>query len=282
MHMFALMAQLEAQQRPFAVATIIDATPHNTPGRTAFKMIVTADGVVHGSIGGGALEYAMLNEALDMIRKGTRTRVIQNPLCDKEQGGIGMACGGEATVLIETFIPAPPLYIFGGGHIGTFLARYAADVGFDVTVIDARPEFATLDGHPGACDAWCRDYKDAAQNATFPPNAFFVIVTHRHIADEDVVRALALRPDLTPSYIGCIGSAPKLAKIFRDMIDTGVPREALERVHAPIGLDNGGISAAEIAISIMDEIIATRHGKTMRDAMCAKKHPLSREMAADK
>ena len=108
----------------------------------------------------------------------------------------------------------------------------------------------------------------------FPQNAYFVIVTHQHIGDENCLRALLSRADLNPKYIGLIGSSKKLATVFRHLLDDGFSREQLEFVHAPIGIDHGGQSANEIAISIATEIISVRYGKTLADGMSLKKHPL--------
>lgn len=271
MNYYAYMAQLEERNEPFAIATIVDAT-NNCPGRTSFKMIVTRDGKVFGSIGGGGIEYQTRNTALEMLRTGERTRIVEHHLTT-EPGGNGMACGGDAQVFIETVIPQPQLFIFGGGHIGTALTRYATDVGFAVTVIDNRPEFASKERHPQAADVWCKSYDDIA-TTDFPQNAYFVIVTHQHIGDEICLRGLLSQPNLTPKYLGCIGSAVKLSRVFREIIDSGISADALETVRSPIGIDNGGVSASEIAISIIAEIIAARYNKPLQDAMCVKKHPL--------
>ena len=207
--------------------------------------------------------------ARDMIRNGERMRILNEDFNDKDGNG----CGGKADILIETVIPRNALVIFGGGHIGTALARYASDIGFDVTIIDDRPEFATLEGHPGAIAAFCASYEEIP-TLDLPQNAFFVIVTHQHTGDRTCLESVLRRPELTPKYVGCIGSAVKLKHIFELMIEAGVPRDALEKVHAPIGVDNGGITAAEIAISIACQLTAVAHGKTLLDAMSAKRHPL--------
>ena len=272
MHFFETLAHLEATSTPFALVTIVEASA-NAPGRTSFKMCVTEDGHIIGSIGGGALEYGAKNTALEMMRTGERTRLETYELTDKDQGGIGMACGGSVQVFIETIAPRKKLYIFGGGHIGSALTRYASDVGFDVTVIDDRPDFASKTAHPQAADVKCCAYEDAVQ-LEFAHNAFFVIVTHQHIGDGTCLQGLLKRPEITPQYIGLIGSAKKLNRVFLKMIEDGYDAEALARVHAPIGIDHGGQNANEIALAIATEIVAVKYGKHLQDAMSAKKHPL--------
>lgn len=273
MNFFEYLSHLEETDTPFAIATIVHASD-NSPGRTAFKMCVTEDGAVFGSIGGGALEFNARNTAVEMLKSGERTRLMDYQLKDKAVGGIGMACGGEAQVFIETILPRRQLVIFGGGHIGAALTRYAVDVGFDVTIIDNRPDYATRERHPSATHCIVADY-DAMDAIEFPKNAFFVIVTHQHIGDNACTKALLKRENLNPAYIGLIGSAKKLARVFHNMIAEGYAREALLAIHAPIGIDTGGQSANEIAIGIAAQIIAAKYGKNLADAMDQKKHPLS-------
>ena len=272
MHFFETLAHLEATSTPFAIVTVVSASAYS-PGRTAFKMCVTEDGKITGSIGGGALEYGAKNAALEMLRTGERTRLVTYNLTEESQGGIGMACGGTVQVLIETIAPRQKLYIFGGGHIGSALTRYASDVGFEVTVIDDRPEFASHEAHPQAAAVQCCSYEEAVK-LDFATGAFFVIVTHQHIGDGTCLEGLLKRPELAPKYIGLIGSAKKLGRVFNQMIDDGYSRESLEFVHAPIGVDHGGQNANEIALSIATEMVAVKYGKVLCDSMSAKKHPL--------
>ncbi len=270
---YEYLASLEAKSEPFAVVTVIHAS-ENSPGRTAFKMCVTQDGQIVGSVGGGALEYGAKNDALEMLRTGERTRVVKYFLKDKEDGGNGMACGGEAQLLIETVMPRPHLYIFGGGHIGSALTRYASDVGFDVTVLDDRAEFSAPEAHPQAHDCvTLGSYEDVGQ-MSFVRQAYFVIVTHQHIGDGAVLKGLLMHGDLDARYIGLIGSSKKLGRVFNEMVGEGYSEEALRFVHAPIGVDHGGQSATEIAIAIAAELIAARNGRELADSCASKKHPL--------
>lgn len=271
MHFYEYLANLEAKGKVFAIATIVSAS-ENSPGRQAFKMCVTEDGKIVGSIGGGGLEFKARNTALEMMRTGERTRLETYHLNQTPQG-IGMACGGDAQVLIEIIKPHERLFILGGGHIGSALTRYATDIGFDVTVIDDREDYSKPEVHPMAAATMTCKYSDIA-NIDLPQNAYFVIVTHQHIGDEACLRGLLSHADLNPKYIGLIGSSKKLAAVFKHLLDDGFSREQLEFVHAPIGIDHGGQSANEIAISIATEIISVRYGKKLADGMSSKKHPL--------
>ena len=267
MNFYTKLAELETANKPFAVVTILNASI-NSPGRTSFKMCVTMDDSF-GSIGGGGVEYKMQRIARDMIRNGEKMRTLHEDFNDRDGNG----CGGDAEILIETVIPRPALVIFGGGHIGTALTRYADDIGFSVTIIDDRPDYAKMDDHPGASHAICSSY-DALDSVDFPSDAFFVIVTHQHTGDRACLEAVLRRPEISPRYVGCIGSSKKLKFVFEQMMENGISRELLEKVHAPIGIDNGGVTACEIAISIAAQLTAVAHSRELADAMSAKKHPL--------
>lgn len=271
MNFYAYLAHLEETLTPFALVTIVEASVHS-PGRTAFKMCVTEDGHVEGSIGGGGLEYKARNTALEMLRSGEASRLVTYHLTSEEDGGIGMACGGDAQVFIETIAPRRQLVIFGGGHIGSALARYAHDVGFEVTIYDDRPEFAA--SHPCAHTQVCEYTQEGLGALSLPRHAFFVIVTHKHVGDRACLEALLRHDGLEAAYIGLIGSSKKLAVTFNTLMEQGISREALEGVHAPIGVDHGGQTANEIAIAITTELIAVRHDKKLQDTMSAKKHPI--------
>ena len=133
MSLFKTIAELEESQTPFAIVTIINAT-ESSPGRTAFKMVVTQT-ASWGSVGGGTLEYQAQKLAREAMIRRIPTQTLSVDLTDEALGGNGMACGGHADLLIETFQPAPKLFIFGGGHIGTALTNIMSRCGFEENTI---------------------------------------------------------------------------------------------------------------------------------------------------
>jgi len=161
-------------------------------------------------------------------------------------------------VYIDPIAPAPALYVIGAGHVGWHLARAAAEAGFRIHVIDDREKFANADRFPAAENIEVDDIAAWLDRAELPPTAYVVIVTRGHTHDFDALRALAAR-DLR--YLGLIGSRAKVARVFDALEAEGMPIQHLTRVHAPIGLDIGAITPAEIAVSILAELIAIRHGK---------------------
>jgi xanthine dehydrogenase accessory factor len=229
----------------------------STPQRTGAKMLVFADGRTIGTIGGGCYENDALGRAREAIASG-RAALVKYDLNDDFAQESGLICGGQMEVYIDPIAPAPALYVIGAGHVGWHLARAAADAGFRIHVIDDREKFANADRFPAAENIEVDDIAAWLDRADLPPTAYVVIVTRGHTHDFDALRALAAR-DLR--YLGLIGSRAKVARVFDALRAEGMPVECLARVHAPIGLDIGAITPAEIAVSILAELIAIRHGK---------------------
>jgi xanthine dehydrogenase accessory factor len=253
-----LPAAAAALQRgePAALVTIVRSNG-STPQRAGAKMLVFADGRIVGTIGGGCYENDAIGRARQAIATGTPA-FVKFDLNDDFVQESGLICGGQMEVYIDPIAPAPALYIVGAGHVGWHLARMAADAGFRIHVIDDREKFANAERFPAAETIEVDDIGAWLHRAELPPSAYAVVVTRGHTHDFEALRALAAR-DLR--YVGLIGSRAKVARIFEALEAEGMPVECLGRVHAPIGLDIGAITPAEIAVSILAELIAIRHGK---------------------
>lgn len=157
---------------------------------------------------------------------------------------------------VEPVIPAPQLIIAGGGHIGHAVCRLATTVGFDVTVIDDRPRFASATCHPDAKQTRCGEIASELSEAPTSEHTYILIVTRGHRHDGSVLAAALQKP---ARYIGMIGSRRKGLLIRRRLIEEGhASLEAMEKVVSPIGLDIGAQSVEEIAVSIVSQLIAVR------------------------
>jgi xanthine dehydrogenase accessory factor len=229
----------------------------STPQRTGAKLLVFADGRTVGTIGGGCYENDAIGRAREVIASG-KPALVKYDLNDDFVQESGLICGGQMEVYIDPISPAPRLYIVGAGHVGFHLARAAQDAGFSIHVIDDREKFANRERFPSADAIVVDDIAAWLHRAEVPSTAYVVVVTRGHTHDFDALRGLAAR-DLR--YLGLIGSRAKVVRVFDALLAEGMPPECLERVHAPIGLDIGAITPAEIAISILAELIAVRHGK---------------------
>jgi xanthine dehydrogenase accessory factor len=228
----------------------------STPQRTGAKMLVFADGRTVGTIGGGCYENDALGRAREAIATG-KPLLVKYDLNDDFVQESGLICGGQMEVYIDPIAPAPRLYIIGAGHVGFHLARMASEAGFRIHVVDDREKFANADRFPAADDVVVDDIGRWLHDADLAPAAYVVVVTRGHTHDFEALRALAAR-DLR--YLGLIGSRAKVTRIFDALEAEGMPQACLAKVHAPIGLQIGAVSPQEIAVSILAELIAVRHG----------------------
>ena len=219
-------------------------------------MLVFADGRTVGTIGGGCYENDAFWKARDAIGSG-RPALLHYELNDDFAEENGLVCGGRMDVHIDPLAPDPRLYVVGAGHVGWHLARMAADAGFKLHVVDDREKFANRERFPSAQEVVAEPIPDWLASADLPASAYVVIVTRGHQHDLQALRILLGRE---LGYLGLIGSRAKVARIYSALADEGVPVERLERVHAPIGIDIGAVTPAEIAISILAELIAVRRG----------------------
>lgn len=252
-----LPAAAAALERGEAVALVtIVRSNGSTPQRTGAKMLVYADGRTVGTIGGGCYENDALGKARQAIASG-KPILIKYDLNDDFVQESGLICGGQMEVYIDPLAPQAELFVIGAGHVGWHLARAARDVGFRIHVVDDREKFANVERFPDAAEIVVDDIAAWLHRTDLPPAAYVVVVTRGHTHDFEALRALAAR-DLR--YVGLIGSRAKVVRIFDALEKEGMPAECLARVHAPIGLDIGAVSPAEIAVSILAELIAVRRG----------------------
>jgi len=213
------------------------------------KCLVQLDGTVHGTLG-----IPQVDEAVRSVVPGDATvpedlaRVVR----------LQVEGQGEAAVFVESLCPEPTLYLFGGGHISLAVAQIAAGVGFRIVVVDDRPEFANRDRFPVAQETLVREMDRAFEDLEIDDLSYIVSVTRGHSHDREVIRSAV---HTQAAYIGMIGSRRKITALWGDLEADGVPRDLLDRVHAPIGLDIGADTPEEIAVSIVAELIHARRRK---------------------
>jgi xanthine dehydrogenase accessory factor len=159
-------------------------------------------------------------------------------------------------ILAEPVLSRPVLLIAGGGHVGCALAWQAAMIGYDVTVVDDRPEYTDASRYPDGVKTVCGDIPGFL--AAFPcgPETSIVLVTRGHLCDAAALEVCIRKPT---GYLGMIGSRRKTALMRREFLQSGrATEEEWSRIHAPIGLDIGALSVPEIAVSIAAQLIAVR------------------------
>jgi xanthine dehydrogenase accessory factor len=253
---FAAANDALARGETVALVTIVRAQG-STPQRVGSKMLVYADGRTVGTIGGGCYEHDAFGKARLAIAGG-KPALVRYELSDDFAEENGLVCGGQMEVYIEPLTAAPRLYIIGAGHVGWHLATLARETGFRIHVVDDREKFANEDRFPGAAQIVVDDIASWLESAELPAEAYVAVVTRGHQHDLSALRAL-VRRELR--YVGMIGSRAKVTRVYEALAAEGVSADALKRVRAPIGLNIGAVTPAEIAVSILAEMIAVRHGR---------------------
>jgi xanthine dehydrogenase accessory factor len=158
-------------------------------------------------------------------------------------------------VLVEPVVGSPRLVVFGGGHVGAKVAEAAAFTGWRVTVIDERAEFSDPARFPFAERTVTSDYSDLTRTLELDGDTYAVVATRGHQQDAAIVEQLAR---LGLRYLGMLGSKRKVILTWNLLAERGMPRELLDRIHAPVGLTIGADTPAEIAISVVAQMVAVR------------------------
>jgi xanthine dehydrogenase accessory factor len=215
---------------------------------------VRDDGSTAGTVGGGRVEADVQAAAREVMETGKPRRLSFDLGANDSLDG-GPICGGQVEVLVEPILPVPRVFIFGAGHISKSLSKIAALAGFSPIVIDDRAEFANSERFPDAEAVHAAAYEDVFPGLPIDAGSYIVIVTRGHQDDARVLRLAAGTP---ARYVAMVGSRRKVASVTRELQEGGVPRAALERLYAPMGLDIGAIFPEEIAVSVVAEMIAVR------------------------
>ncbi len=239
-HPIEILAKAIKRKQPAVLATVVDVRGAS-PAKVGAQILLLDDRTTVGTAGGGRLESAILEDACLALTDGV-PRLTHYSLTEEGPESVGTLCGGEVRVFIQPFLPAPQLIIVGGGHIGRPLKVMGEVAGFDVTMVDVQPGCADFPG---------------LESVHLTADSFIVLITTDHVSDEAALRQVIHSP---ARYIGMIGSRHKCATILGHLRADGIGEEALAHAYAPIGLDLGGPSPEEIAVSILAEVIAVRRG----------------------
>jgi xanthine dehydrogenase accessory factor len=245
-------AQKAAEGKKVALVTVTE-TSGSSPASAGQMIAVLADGSTAGTVGGGASEYRIIQQALEAIKKGER--VFKFSFDHSENG---MICGGSMAGFGNVLGSGQNLCVFGGGHIAQSLARMAVHSGFSVTIVEDRPEFAS--DFESARYVLCRaeEYEKTDPAST---SDYVVICTRGHKTDADALRYCFTKKF---DYLGMIGSEKKVSEVFDKLRGEGVEQKELERVYAPIGLDIADSLPAEIAVAILAEILLVKNKGSLR------------------
>jgi xanthine dehydrogenase accessory factor len=245
---FAAAAAAAAAGGP-AVAFVSLFLRHGRGLRFEARVLVLAGGRLIGTLGSAWADERARDTAIEQMRHGT-ARVV--------------ALGEGQELLIEPVTSRPQLVVAGGGHVSRAIARQARLLDFDVVIFEDRPEFADPDRFDGAT-VLGGDLTAAIASFDYAPLSYLVVATRGHKLDADcVTAAVATRVP----YIGLLGSRRKTILIADMLREQGVDETRIAAIHAPVGLDLGGRTPAEIALSVLAEITQMRHhgtGRPLRD-----------------
>jgi len=252
------LARLRRERTPVMLVSV-DSIVGSTPREPGARMLVTAD-AIHGTIGGGNLEFQACRIARDQLAQGGDGGLQRFPL----GAGLGQCCGGLVNLMFERLDPdadwpqaeiedaSIELYLFGAGHVGQALVRVLRDLPVNIHWIDTRDGMLPR-RPPAGLDAICTDTPEAEVDAA-PAGAYFLVMTHDHGLDQRLSEQILKRDDFV--YFGLIGSRSKRRLFETRMRRRGLDPRRFENMTCPIGI--GGIGSkqpSQIAISVAAEIL---------------------------
>ena len=250
-------------------------------------MAVSEDGEVVGSVSGGCVESAIVQEAEEVFATG-EPKLLTYGISDDEALGVGLPCGGEIDVFVAradpellrravaelelgrlvsveaagdrlelSSRPAPRLVVVGAIDTAEALCRIAHDLGWRTIVVDPRERWATRERVPSA-DEIAVEWPDEALGRLEPDDGTAVVV----LAHQDQIDLPALRTALEGDafFVGAIGSRRTQERRREALLELGVNEVAVDRIRGPVGLDVGAQTPPETAVAIMAEILAVRAG----------------------
>ncbi|NWH06256.1 XdhC family protein [Desulfobacter latus] len=266
--LFRKISEIISQGKACVLVTVAE-TQGSGPMTVGKKMLVQDDGSALGTVGGGALEYEAVKVS-KQIFKDRQSRLVsyllQEGAVKEGLKTVPMVCGGTATLFYEYLSGGEFVYIFGGGHVGRALTRQLGLLGYYTILVDDRESiFSDL---PEAGQCIHESFHAYAAGAPIDESSYVIICTPSHANDYNVVRAL-LNRGVRPCYLGLLASSAKKAD-FLSRIEKEYGKDVdLSHLYSPVGLDIGGASPEEIALSVAAEISAFKYGKNeirhMRD-----------------
>ncbi|HEX8617162.1 MAG TPA: xanthine dehydrogenase accessory protein XdhC [Thermoanaerobaculia bacterium] len=253
MTFFEAQTELLEKGTPFVAVTVVD-TLGSTPQDRGAKMLVTAAGRVHGTVGGGKVEVRAIAEAQALLTEATapKTRFYQWSL----EKDIGMTCGGIVRVYFEAFnVTRWNVVVFGAGHCANALIDTLTKLDCRITCLDPREEWlARLPNSTKLTKVHAPDMPSHV--AQIPEGSFVLLMTMGHTTDKPILIEI-LRTRTFP-YLGVIGSNAKAKRLRQDVLDAGLPQEATRAFFCPVGLELGSNHPQEIAISIAAQMMQVR------------------------
>ncbi|RLD36198.1 MAG: hypothetical protein DRI74_09540 [Bacteroidetes bacterium] len=230
-----------------AVLCLISQSVGSTPRKVGSKMLVYQNGSIEGSVGGGKIEHLVIQDALKVIGSSV-SKSIDYDL----SGDAAMQCGGKISIYFEPSQTKSTLYIFGAGHIGKVLSRYASEFAFNITLLDNRTDIIPENRVEGV-QYLSGEYDALLKKLSFNANTFVISTTHKHIHDEEIIAYCLKKPH---AYLGMMASKRKAALARKKWKEIpGLEIEKIDNVFAPVGVSINCETPEEIAISVLAQLI---------------------------
>jgi len=245
--------------KPFVIVTIT-ASDGSTPRKIGAKMIVLENGDIIGTIGGGPLEHKCAAIAVE---------TLGDQKCRKvgfELSELALTCGGSVEVFFEPHPSRDRAVIFGGGHIAYQLVPLLNSIGFRTAIVEDRSEYLQRDRYADCEKILTPGYgieelEKSCSEIDLKDSDYVVIITRGHELSDGKVLDYLIGLPFNFKYAGMIGSKNKVFECMKGLVDKGCPKDKLARVFAPVGLDIGGETPAEIAVSIAAQMLAVKYSK---------------------
>ena len=225
------------------------------------KMIVDPSGTIYGTIGGGILENKAREKAQDVLAGKKSAMVIYDLNGNKsipDSDHTGMICGGALSVFFEYIEALPAIYVFGAGHVGKAIVNHLKYLDYAVTVIDHRD--GIFAGYESEITTRVGEYNEIIKHLEIADGSYIVIATYAHTFDYTVLKGI-YQKNCNPIYIGLLSSKSKVKEIIQNIRNDFPAGCDLHSLYAPVGLDIGGASPDEIAISVIAEIQSLKYDK---------------------
>lgn len=249
-----LLLETSAAGGSAAAGTVVgvsDGAPQHRGARMALVRHPDHGTSTHGSLGDSPTDAA----AVEKLAAALDDRRASDGIRGLKVGDV------QIELYVEIRRPIRELIVVGAGHVAQPMAHMGAILGYRVTVLDDRPDFATRERFPEAERLIRADFSDPFADVLLHERSFLLLVTRGHKYDyECLVRAL--RADPLPAYIGMIGSRRRVRATYVQLLDEGIDRSLLARIHAPVGLDIGAETPEEIAVSVAAELVMLDRGGT--------------------
>jgi xanthine dehydrogenase accessory factor len=254
------LAELSRSGVPFVCVTMVEAVG-STPQDAGSKMLVAAEGLVTGTVGGGRVEAKAIEHARRLLAKPTADS--REPIANCQflewnlKRDVGMTCGGTVKLFFETYNHCEwRIIIFGAGHVANAVIQCLGQLDCHVTCIDPRAEWLDKIGDRARlrkirCD------EPRTMVAELPSDAFVVCMTMGHATDRPILEEI-FRQGRSFPFLGVIGSRAKRAVLEKELLGAGIPAELAAAFHCPIGLDIGTNQPGEIAVSLVAQLIQER------------------------